>query len=86
MVADREGLPSVVAEIVDVPVIAVPASSGYGLGIRWLSTLIAMLQSCSLRLAVVNIDGGLLAGVTVLIIANRVARYRKRTSLMRLES
>jgi NCAIR mutase (PurE)-related protein len=79
VVAGREGaLPSVVAGIVDVPVIAVPTSSGYGLGEKGLSALIAMLQSCSLGLAVVNIDGGVPAGAVASIIANRVAKYRKK--------
>jgi hypothetical protein len=82
VVAGREGaLPSVVAGMVDVPVIAVPTSSGYGFGARGLSALMAMLQSCSLGLAVVNIDGGVPAGVTASIIANRVAKYRKRAGL-----
>jgi len=79
VVAGREGaLPSVVAGMVDVPVIAVPTSSGYGLGGKGLSALMAMLQSCSLGLAVVNIDGGVPAGVIASIIANRIAKYRKK--------
>jgi NCAIR mutase (PurE)-related protein len=78
VVAGREGaLPSVVAGMVDVPVIAVPTSSGYGLGGKGLSALMAMLQSCSLGLAVVNIDGGVPAGAIASIIANRIAKYRK---------
>jgi NCAIR mutase (PurE)-related protein len=79
VVAGREGaLPSVVAGMVDVPVIAVPTSSGYGLGSKGLSALMAMLQSCSLGLAVVNIDGGVPAGALASIIANRIAKYRKK--------
>jgi hypothetical protein len=82
VVAGREGaLPSVVAGMVDIPVIAVPTSSGYGLGRKGLGALIAMLQSCSLGLAVVNIDGGVPAGVIASIIANRIAKYRKQTHL-----
>jgi len=77
--AGREGaLPSVVAGLVDVPVIAVPTSIGYGLGERGVSALMAMLQSCSLGLAVVNIDGGIAAGAVATLIANRVAKFRKR--------
>jgi NCAIR mutase (PurE)-related protein len=50
VVAGREGaLPSVVAGIVDVPVIAVPTASGYGFGSKGLSALMAMLQSCLTR-------------------------------------
>jgi hypothetical protein len=77
VVAGREGaLPAVVAGLVDVPVIAVPTSIGYGLGEKGLSALTAMLQACSLGLAVVNIDGGVAAGVVAALIANRVARTR----------
>jgi len=78
VVAGREGaLASVVAGLVDIPVIAVPSSTGYGLGGRGLSALMSMLQSCSLGLAVVNIDGGVPAGIVASLIANRVAKYRK---------
>ena len=78
VVAGREGaLSSVVAGIVDVPVIAVPTSNSYGFGEKGVSTLMAMLQSCSLGLAVVNIDGGVAAGAIAAMIANRVANFRK---------
>jgi NCAIR mutase (PurE)-related protein len=77
VVAGREGaLSSVVAGMVDVPVIAVPTSNSYGFGKNGVSTLMAMLQSCSLGLAVVNIDSGLAAGATAALIANRVAKFR----------
>jgi NCAIR mutase (PurE)-related protein len=77
-VAGREGaLASVVAGMVDVPVIAVPTSNSYGFGEKGVSTLMAMLQSCSLGLAVVNIDGGVAAGAMATLIANRAAKFRK---------
>lgn len=77
--AGREGaLPSVVAGLVDIPVIAVPTSTGYGLGEKGVSALTAMLQACSLGIAVVNIDGGVAAGVTAALIANRAARFKKK--------
>jgi NCAIR mutase (PurE)-related protein len=77
-VAGREGaLSSVVAGMVEVPVIAVPTSNSYGFGEKGLSTLMAMLQSCSLGLAVVNIDGGVAAGAMATLIANRAAKFRK---------
>jgi len=79
VVAGREGaLPSVVAGMVAVPVIAVPTSNSYGFGRKGLSTLMAMLQSCSLGLAVVNIDGGVVAGAMATLIANRVAKFRNQ--------
>lgn len=75
VVAGMEGsLPSVVASLVDVPVIGVPTSVGYGLGKDGVGALTAMLQSCSLGLAVVNIDGGVAAGVFAALIANRAAK------------
>jgi NCAIR mutase (PurE)-related protein len=79
VVAGREGaLPSVVAGLVDLPIIAVPTSVGYGLGEKGVSALMAMLQACSLGLAVVNIDGGVAAGAVAALIANRVAKFRNR--------
>lgn len=77
VVAGREGaLASVVSGLVDVPVIAVPTSNSYGFGEKGLSALMAMLQSCSLGLAVVNVDGGVAAGAVATLIANRAARFR----------
>jgi NCAIR mutase (PurE)-related protein len=58
-VAGMEGaLPSVVAGLVSVPVIAVPTSIGYGASFKGLAALLAMLNSCSGGVAVVNIDNG----------------------------
>jgi NCAIR mutase (PurE)-related protein len=80
VVAGREGaLPTVVAGLVELPIIAVPTSSGYGYGGEGQAALMAMLQACSLGLAVVNIDSGVAAGVVAAQIANRVARARKPT-------
>ena len=77
VVAGREGaLASVVAGMVNVPVIAVPTSNSYGFGEKGVSTLMAMLQSCSLGLAVVNIDAGVAAGAVATLIANRAAKFR----------
>ncbi len=77
VVAGREGaLPTVVAGIVDVPIIGVPTSRGYGFGEKGLAALSAMLQSCSLGMAVVNIDGGVGAGSIAALIANRVGESR----------
>ena len=79
VVAGREGaLPTVVAGLVDVPVIGVPTSKSYGFGDRGIAALSAMLQSCSLGIAVVNIDSGVGAGSIGALIANRVAKSRTR--------
>ena len=64
VVAGMEGaLPSVIAGLVDVPVIGVPTSVGYGVGEGGIAALYAMLQSCAPGIAVVNIDNGFGAGV-----------------------
>jgi NCAIR mutase (PurE)-related protein len=58
-VAGMEGaLPSVVAGLVAVPVIAVPTSVGYGASFKGLAALLAMLNSCPGGVGVVNIDNG----------------------------
>lgn len=63
VVAGMEGaLPSVVAGLVDKPVIAVPTSVGYGVSLGGMTALFAMLNSCSSNVAVVNIDNGFGAG------------------------
>lgn len=62
-VAGMEGaLPSVVAGLVDKPVIAVPTSVGYGASFAGLSALLTMLNSCAAGIGVVNIDNGFGAG------------------------
>ena len=69
--AGMEGaLPSVVAGLVDVPVIGVPTSVGYGVGEGGRVALDAMLQSCAPGIAVVNIDNGFGAAVFALSIVN----------------
>lgn len=73
--AGMEGaLPSVVAGLVDVPVIAVPTSVGYGIGADGKAALYSMLQSCAPGLSVVNIDNGFGAGVCALTIAKNIAK------------
>ncbi|MDO9264153.1 MAG: nickel pincer cofactor biosynthesis protein LarB [Desulfosalsimonadaceae bacterium] len=72
VVAGMEGaLPSVVAGLVDRPVIAVPTSVGYGSSFGGLTALLSMLNSCSSNIAVVNIDNGFGAGYMAAMI-NRV--------------
>ncbi|MBI5805643.1 nickel pincer cofactor biosynthesis protein LarB [candidate division TA06 bacterium] len=62
-VAGMEGaLPSVVSGLVACPVIAVPTSVGYGASFGGITALLAMLNSCSPGVAVVNIDNGFGAG------------------------
>jgi len=59
VVAGMEGaLPSVVAGLVDKPVIAVPTSIGYGASFEGVAALLGMLNSCGSGVTVVNIDNG----------------------------
>lgn len=79
VVAGMEGaLASVVSSLVDIPVIGVPTSVGYGYGEKGVAALAAMLQSCTLGLSVVNIDNGIGAGAMAANIANRAAGKKIR--------
>jgi NCAIR mutase (PurE)-related protein len=70
-VAGMEGaLPSLVAGLVDVPVVAVPTSIGYGANFGGVSALLTMLNSCAGGIGVVNIDNGFGAAV----LASRINR------------
>jgi len=69
VVAGMEGaLPSVVAGLVDRPVVAVPTSVGYGASFGGLAALLAMLNSCAPGITVVNVDNGFGAGVAASLI------------------
>jgi NCAIR mutase (PurE)-related protein len=74
VVAGMEGaLPSVIAGLVDVPVVGVPTSTGYGFGGDGIAALSSILQSCSPGLVAVNIDNGVGAGAA----AGLIARARR---------
>jgi len=74
--AGREGaLPTVVAGLVDTPVIGLPVSTGYGHGGEGEAALSGMLQSCT-ALSVVNVDAGFTAGTQAGLIARQVAQAR----------
>jgi NCAIR mutase (PurE)-related protein len=69
VVAGMEGaLPSVVAGMVGVPVIAVPTSVGYGASFGGVAALLGMLNSCANTVSVVNIDNGYGAGCIASVI------------------
>jgi NCAIR mutase (PurE)-related protein len=70
-------LPGLVAGLVDVPVIGLPVSTGYGRGGAGEAALGTMLQSCSTGLVVVNIDNGVGAGAAAVLIASRAARGQR---------
>jgi pyridinium-3,5-biscarboxylic acid mononucleotide synthase len=78
VVAGMEGaLPSVVAGLVGVPLVAVPTSVGYGASFGGVAALLAMLSSCAPGVSVVNIDNGFGAGLFAARVA-RNARPRQR--------
>jgi NCAIR mutase (PurE)-related protein len=62
--------------LVDVPIIGLPVSNGYGHGGAGEAALFGMLQSCT-TIAVVNIDAGFVAGAQAGLIARGVARERE---------
>lgn len=79
VIAGMEGaLPSVVAGLVDVPVIGVPSSVGYGYGSKGKAAMASMLQSCSPGLAIVNIDSGFAAGAFAALISKRCSTARNQ--------
>lgn len=80
-VAGMEGaLPSVVAGLVACPVIAVPTSVGYGASFGGVAALLAMLNSCSSGVSVVNIDNGFGAGFNAHLIARAHSATQKQRS------
>lgn len=75
VIAGMEGaLASVVGGLVDVPVIAVPTSIGYGVAQQGMTALFGMLTSCASGITVVNIDNGFGAAFA----AARILRMRKK--------
>ena len=78
VVAGMDGaLPSVVAGLIDAPVIAVPTSIGYGAAMGGLAPLMATLNSCAVGVTVVNIDNGFgaaMAAVKMMKAGERIAR------------
>lgn len=76
VVAGMEGaLPSVVAGLIDKPVVAVPTSVGYGVALGGVASLLGMLNACSGGVVVVNIDNGFGAAMAATLI-NRVGLDR----------
>jgi NCAIR mutase (PurE)-related protein len=69
-------LPGLVCGLIDLPVIGLPVSTGYGRGGAGEAALSTMLQSCSTGLVVVNIDNGIGAGAAAVLVASRAAQAR----------
>ncbi len=80
--AGMEGaLPSVVGGLVARPVIAVPTSVGYGASQGGMAALLAMLNSCSANVSVVNIDNGFSAGFIAATIARNAHAHEAEAAL-----
>ena len=69
-------LPSVISGLVDIPVIGLPTSVGYGVASGGQAALMTMLSTCAPGMAVVNIDNGVGAGATAALIARRARQPR----------
>ncbi len=81
VVAGMEGaLPSVVAGLVDCPVIAVPTSVGYGASFNGLAALLTMLNSCAAGIGVMNIDNGFGSAILAGQILRTASKVRARQS------
>jgi NCAIR mutase (PurE)-related protein len=75
VVAGMEGaLASVVGGLVAKPIIAVPTSIGYGASFHGITALLAMLNSCSPGVSVVNIDNGFGAGYSAALIQQNIEK------------
>jgi NCAIR mutase (PurE)-related protein len=69
-------LPGLVCGLIELPVVGLPVSTGYGRGAAGEAALTTMLQSCSTGLVVVNIDNGVGAGAAAALVASRAAAAR----------
>ena len=78
VVAGMEGaLASVVGGLVDVPVVGVPTSIGYGASFQGLAPLLTMLNSCAAGIGVVNIDNGFGAGYLAALIVRGASQSKE---------
>lgn len=81
VVAGMEGaLASVIGGLVATPVIAVPTSVGYGANFGGVAALLAMLNSCSANVSVVNIDSGFKAGYLAGLVCDQINRFSNSPS------
>jgi NCAIR mutase (PurE)-related protein len=79
VIAGMEGaLPSVVAGLIDTPIIAVPTSVGYGASFKGIAPLLTMLNSCAPGISVVNIDNGYSAGFFAAAVIKKLLNKGKK--------
>ena len=82
-IAGMEGaLPSVVGGLVEVPVIAVPTSVGYGANLNGMTPLLAMLNSCASGIGVVNIDNGFGAAFLASSMIRRINKFMEKGEVL----
>ncbi len=75
VIAGMEGaLPSVIAGLIDTPIIAVPTSVGYGANLKGIAPLLTMLNSCAPGISVVNIDDGYSAGFFAAAVIKKIRK------------
>ncbi|RMG20015.1 MAG: nickel pincer cofactor biosynthesis protein LarB [Methanobacteriota archaeon] len=76
VIAGMEGaLPTIIAGLIDKPVIAVPTSVGYGVNFSGLTPLLAMLNSCANSVTVVNINNGYGAAFSAALYLKQLKRF-----------
>lgn len=79
VIAGMEGaLPSVVAGLIDTPIIAVPTSVGYGASFKGIAPLLTMLNSCAPGICVMNIDSGYSAGFFAAAVIKKIRNKNKK--------
>ena len=79
VIAGMEGaLPSVVAGLIDTPIIAVPTSVGYGASFKGIAPLLTMLNSCAPGISVMNIDNGYSAGFFAAAVIKKIRNKNKK--------
>src|SRR5207237_5462026 len=71
-------LPGLIAGLIDLPVIGLPVSTGYGRGGVGEGALTTIVQSCFTGLTEVNIDNGVGAGAAAVLVGARAAQCRRR--------
>ena len=76
--AGMEGaLGGIITGLVDIPVIAIPTSVGYGTSLKGVSALLTMLNSCAEGMTIVNIDNGFNAGYSASQINRKIASNKQ---------
>ena len=82
VIAGMEGaLGSFVSSVIDIPIVGVPTSIGYGFASKGIAALASMLQTCTMGMSVVNIDNGIGAGAFAALVANKMSAEHKMKAI-----